>query len=61
MKVLSKPELENHIILNELVLIMENFGVSDNLEEDEEDDFIPDSSSEKGNEDEKIDKKNEEA
>ena len=32
MKVLSKPELENHIILNELVLIMENFGVPDNLD-----------------------------
>jgi hypothetical protein len=51
MRVLSKPELENHIILNELVLIMENFGVTDNLEEDEEDDFIPDSSSEKGEQD----------
>jgi hypothetical protein len=43
MKVLAKPELDNHIILNELVLIMENFGVHDNLDEDEEDDYIPDS------------------
>jgi hypothetical protein len=32
MKVLAKPELENHIILNELALIMENFGVQDNLD-----------------------------
>ena len=29
MRVLSKPELDNAIILNELVLIMENFGVMD--------------------------------
>ena len=27
MRVLAKPELENHIILNEFALIMENFGV----------------------------------
>lgn len=27
MKVLAKPELDNQIILNEFVLIMENFGV----------------------------------
>ena len=46
MKVLAKPELENHIILNEFVLIMENFGVPDNLDDDEEDDFIPDTDSE---------------
>jgi hypothetical protein len=59
MKVLSKPELENHIILNELVLIMENFGVPDNLDDDEEDDFIPDSCSdeEKEKEDPENDKK----
>jgi len=43
MKVLAKPELDNHIILNELVLIMENFGVHDNLDEDEEEDYVPDS------------------
>ena len=41
MRVLAKPELENAIILNELVLIMENFGVAD-LDEDAEDDYIPD-------------------
>ena len=41
MRVLAKPELENAIILNELVLIMENFGVVD-LDEDAEDDYIPD-------------------
>lgn len=46
MKVLAKPELDNHIILNELVLIMENFGVHDNLDDDEEDDFVPDSDEE---------------
>jgi hypothetical protein len=27
MRVLAKPELESHIILNEFALIMENFGV----------------------------------
>ena len=27
MKVLAKPELENYVILNEFVLIMENFGI----------------------------------
>jgi len=37
LRVLSKPEIENAIILNELVLIMENFGVIDNFDEDEED------------------------
>jgi len=49
MKVLAKPELENHIILNELALIMENFGVLDNLdqegEDEEEDDYVPDTDS----------------
>ena len=35
MKVLAKPELENSVILNEFVLIMENFGIptlSDDIE-----------------------------
>ena len=41
MRVLAKPELDNAIILNELVLIMENFGVPDG-DEDAEDDYIPD-------------------
>ena len=49
MKVLAKPELDNHIILNELVLIMENFGVHDNLDDDEEDDYIPDTDGEGSN------------
>lgn len=41
MKVLAKPELDNAIILNELIQIMENFGVSDHyMEEDDEDDYI---------------------
>lgn len=43
LRVLTKPELESAIILNELVLIMENFGVIDNYgEEDDDDDYIPD-------------------
>ena len=44
LRVLTKPELESAIILNELILIMENFGVVDNYEEeeDDEDDYIPD-------------------
>ena len=43
MRVLAKPELDNGIILNEFVLIMENFGVPDSLEDDEtENDYIPD-------------------
>lgn len=44
MKVLAKPELDNAVILNEFVLIMENFGVPVLAEEDEyENDYIPDS------------------
>jgi len=40
LRVLAKPELENAIILNELVMIMENFGVMDEFEdEDELDDY----------------------
>ena len=40
LRVLAKPELENAIILNELVMIMENFGVVDELEdEDDVDDY----------------------
>ena len=45
LRVLTKPELESAIILNELVLIMENFGVPDNgedLDEDDDDDYLPD-------------------
>jgi hypothetical protein len=41
MRVLAKPELDNAVILNELVLIMENFGVPDG-DDDAEDDYIPD-------------------
>ena len=48
MKVLAKPELENAVILNEFVLIMENFGIPAVTEEDEyENDYIPDSDAEK--------------
>ena len=48
MKVLSKPELENAVILNEFVLIMENFGIPPYTEEEEfENDYSPDSDDEK--------------
>ena len=44
MKVLAKPELEGSVILNEFVLIMENFGIPVLAEEEEyENDYIPDS------------------
>jgi len=42
MRVLSKPELESSIILNEFIMIMENFGVMDQPEDDENDDYISD-------------------
>lgn len=42
MRVLAKPELENSVILNEFVMIMENFGVQDINEDEENDDYIPD-------------------
>jgi hypothetical protein len=29
MRVLTKPDLENAIVLNELIIIMENFGIQD--------------------------------
>ena len=48
MKVLAKPELDNAVILNEFVLIMENFGIPAlGLEEDEyENDYVPDTDDE---------------
>lgn len=42
MRVLAKPELDDAVILNELVMIMENFGVPDQLDDEEDDDYIPD-------------------
>ena len=42
MRVLAKPELDNSIILNEFVMIMENFGVVDSPDGDDSDDYIPD-------------------
>ena len=42
LRVLNKPELEGAIILNELVLIMENFGVIENFDDDDEDDYSKD-------------------
>ena len=47
LRVLNKPELENAIILNELVLIMENFGVIENFDDDDEDDYSKDDEEEK--------------
>lgn len=47
MKVLSKPELDNAVILNEFVLIMENFGIPPfNEEEEFENDYEPDTDEE---------------
>ena len=42
MRVLAKPELDNSIILNEFVMIMENFGVMDQPDAEEFDDYISD-------------------
>lgn len=42
MRVLAKPELDNAVILNEFVMIMENFGVNDTGEGEDSDDYIPD-------------------
>ena len=42
MRVLAKPELENAVILNEFVMIMENFGVVDAMDDEDIDDYIPD-------------------
>lgn len=39
MRVLTKPNLENAILLKELVIIMENFGIYDEEEEDAENDM----------------------
>ena len=41
MRVLGKPELDSCVILNEFIMIMENFGVMDQ-EEDGCDDYLPD-------------------
>lgn len=50
LRVLTKPELDSAIILNELILIMENFGVIDNFDDDDEDDYEPDEEEEEGKE-----------
>ena len=39
LRVLSKPELDNAVILNEFVLIMENFGVVENYDDESDDDI----------------------
>lgn len=47
MKVLSKPELDGAVILNEFVHIMESFGIPPFSDEDEfENDYIADSDNE---------------
>lgn len=57
MKVLAKPELENAVILNEFVLIMENFGIPTISEEEEfENDYEADSDTEKNKIAEKAEK-----
>jgi len=38
MRVLTKPNLENAILLKELIIIMENFGIQDEEDEGEGDD-----------------------
>ncbi len=42
MRVLAKPELDNAVILNEFVMIMENFGVIESMDDEDNDDYIPD-------------------
>ena len=55
MKVLAKPELENSVILNEFVLIMENFGIPTLSDEEEyENDYIPDTDDEVKEEEEPV-------
>lgn len=47
MKVLAKPELDNSVILNEFILIMENFGIPAVSDESEyENDYIAESENE---------------
>ena len=54
MKVLAKPELDNQIILNEFVLIMENFGVPVVAEDEAyENDYQPDTDNQASKEEEK--------
>ena len=42
MRVLAKPELDNAVILNEFIMIMENFGVMDAPEDEDFDEYISD-------------------
>jgi hypothetical protein len=60
MKVLAKPELENAIILNEFVLIMENFGIPPIVEEDEAENDYAATDDEEENNKEDEEKKGEE-
>ena len=38
MRVLTKPNLENAILLKELIVIMENFGILDDEENEQDED-----------------------
>jgi hypothetical protein len=54
MKVLAKPELDSAVILNEFVLIMENFGIPVTSDDDEyANDYEPDSEVDEAAENEK--------
>jgi hypothetical protein len=58
LKVLAKPELDGAVILNEFILIMENFGIPALTDEDEyKNDDIPDSDSESKKETKEEEKK----
>jgi hypothetical protein len=58
LKVLAKPEFDVAVIINEFILIMENFGIPALTDEDEyENDYIPDSDSESKKETKEEEKK----
>lgn len=57
LRVLAKPELENAIILNEFTMIMENFGVPDTYDDEEDDDDVDDYIPDEDEEDKNIENK----
>jgi hypothetical protein len=61
MKVLAKPELDNSVILNEFILIMENFGIPAVSDESEyENDYIVESDNEDDKKEEEVKEKEKE-
>jgi len=42
MRVLAKPQMENAILMQELLVIMENFGIYEDEEGEEDDEIEPD-------------------